>query len=122
LRRLLHTLDTGEHVDPTRITVRQWLSSWLDAVRDEVAPKTHERYAAIVNGFFLPALGNLLIAKLAPSHIQDAYGKWRIGGRLDGKLGGLSARTRLHLHRVLSTALSRAVEQQLIARNPCNAF
>ena len=34
LRRLLRTLDDGSHVDPTRITVRQWLVSWLDAVRD----------------------------------------------------------------------------------------
>jgi hypothetical protein len=28
LRRLLRTLDTGEHVDPTRMTVQQWLTTW----------------------------------------------------------------------------------------------
>src|SRR6516225_3192771 len=33
LRRLLRTLDTGEHVDPTRMTLREWLSCWLAAVR-----------------------------------------------------------------------------------------
>src|SRR5437868_6891973 len=26
LRRLLHTIDNGEHVDPSRVTVRDWLS------------------------------------------------------------------------------------------------
>src|SRR5215813_6595662 len=29
LRRLLRTLDTGEHVDPTHMTVREWLLQWL---------------------------------------------------------------------------------------------
>jgi Phage integrase family len=27
LGRLLHMLDTGEHVDPTRMTVREWLKA-----------------------------------------------------------------------------------------------
>ena len=33
LTRLLRTTDTGEHVDPSRMTVRQWLDHWLAAVR-----------------------------------------------------------------------------------------
>jgi integrase len=107
LRRLLRSLDTGEHVDPNRITVRGWLETWLSAVRAEVAPKTH---------------GNLQLAKLAPMHIQEAYNDWATGGRRDGKEGGLSPRTRRHIHRILSAALTRAVEQQLIGRNPCDVF
>src|SRR5215471_3919065 len=51
LRRLLRSLDTGEHVDTNRITVREWLATWLDTIRQEVAPKTHERYSEIVNHF-----------------------------------------------------------------------
>jgi integrase len=122
LRRLLRALDTGEHVDPNRITVREWLTTWLDTTRAEVAPKSAERYAEIVNNFLAPALGALQLAKLAPVHIQDAYNSWTCGGRRDGKAGGLAPRTRRHLHRILSAALSRAVENQLIARNPCDVF
>src|SRR5437868_10697850 len=70
LRRLLHTIDNGEHVDPSRMTVRDWLNAWLKAVRAEVSPKTHERYAQIVDQ--APALGNLQLVKLSPAHIQDA--------------------------------------------------
>jgi integrase len=55
-------------------------------------------------------------------HIQDAHNRWATGGRRDGKLGGLSPQTRRHIHRILSAALGRALEQQLIARNPCDAF
>jgi integrase len=122
LRRLLRALDTGEHVDPSRITVRKWLSTWLAAVRPEVAPKTHERYGEIVNHFLSPALGNLQLTKMGPMHIQVAYSGWATGGRRDGKEGGLSPRTRRHIHRILSTALNRAVEQQLISHNPCDMF
>jgi integrase len=122
LRRLLKTTDDGAHVDPTRMTVRDWLASWLDSIREEVSPKTHERYSEIVNHFLAPALGNLPIAKLAPAHIQKCYSDLAEGGRRDGKPGGLSPRTRRHIHRILSSALARAVEQQLIARNPAEVF
>ena len=122
LRRLLRTLDTGEHVDPTRITVGDWLGAWLVAVKGEVSPRTYERYAEIVGNFLVPELGALPIAKLAPANIQTAYAKWATGGRRDGKTGGLAARTRRHIHRVFNAALVRAVEQQVIARNPADAF
>jgi integrase len=122
LRRLLRTLDTNEHIDASRMTVRDWLTTWLVAVRDEVSPKSHERYSEIVWGFLAPELGALRVGKLAPSHIQAAYAKWAVEGRRDGKPGGLSPRTRHHIHRILKAALGRAVEMQLLPRNPADAF
>jgi integrase len=122
LRRLLRTLDTGEHVNPTRISLGDWLGTWLLAVRDEVSPRTHERYSEIVANFLVPELGAIPIIKLASAHIQIAYSKWSTGGRRDGKVGGLAPRSRRHIHRILSAALVRAVEQQIIARNPTEAF
>ena len=122
LRRLLRTLDTGQHVDPTRMRVREWLTRWLAAVREEVSPKTHERYSEIVENFLAPELGALPITKLAAAHIQAAYTRWAREGRRDGKEGGLSPRTRRHIHRVFHCALARAVEQQVLARNPADAF
>jgi integrase len=122
LRRLLRTVDTGEHVDPSRMTVRQWLTTWLDTIQQEVSPKTHERYGEIVNNFLIPSLGNLALTKLAPAHIQDAYNRWATGGRRDGKTGGLSPLTRRYIHVILKSALTRAVEQQALARNPADAF
>lgn len=122
LRRLLRTIDTGEHVDPTRMTLAEWLKTWLAAVRSEISPKSHERYSEIVQNFLSPALGNLPMTKLAPADIQNAYNGWAAGGRRDGKSGGLSPRTRRHIHRILRAALSRAVEQQVISRNPTDPF
>jgi integrase len=104
------------------LTVRDWLTLWLAAVREEVSPKSHERYAEIARHFLMPALGNLQLTRLAPSHIQQAYSGWATGGRRDGKDGGLSPLTRRHIHRILNSALARAVEQQVLARNPAEAF
>src|SRR5215471_11225105 len=56
LRRLLRTLDTGEHVDPSHMAVRQWLDHWLATIHTEVAPKTAERYSEIVHNFLIPGL------------------------------------------------------------------
>ena len=122
LRRLLRAVDIGEHVDPSRITLRQWLATWIATVRHEVAPRSFDRYAAIVNRHLIPALGNLRLTKLAPAHIQDFYNTLASSGRRDGRPGGLAPRSRRQLHRVLATALSRAVEQQLISRNPTDIF
>jgi hypothetical protein len=97
------------------MTLRQWLTMWLATVREEITPKSHERYAEIVENFLIPALGNLPLVKLTPSHIQEAYNIWATGGRRDGKAGGLSARTRRHIHRILRSALARAVEQSACA-------
>lgn len=122
LRRLLRSLDTGEHVDPSRVTVREWLTTWLDTVRPEVSPVTHERYTEIVKDRLAPAFGNILLAKLAPADIQRAYTGWAAGGRRDGKPGTLSAQSRRLIHRVLSAAMNRAVELQIIARNPAQVL
>jgi hypothetical protein len=122
LRRLLRTLDLNEHVEPGRMTVQDWLTGWLGAIRQEVSPKTLERYGEIVRNFLVAELGALPIAKLAPAHISAAYTRWATEGRKDGKPGGLSPQTRRHIHLVLRAALSRAVEQQVIARNPADVF
>ena len=122
LRRLLRSVDTGEHVDPTRMTVRQWLTTWLGTVRQEIAPSSHHRYSIIVYQHLVPALGNLPITKLSPAHIQSFYNDLTTTGRRDDRPGPLAPRTRQHIHRVLSAALARAVEQQVIVRNPADVF
>ena len=120
--RLRAPADEVEHCDPARITVREWLTTWLSTVKPEVSPKTHERYGQFVDGFLVPELRNYALAKLMPANIQTAYTKWASAGRLDGKPGGPSPSTRRAIHHILRSALSRAVEQQLLPRNPADVF
>ena len=113
LTRLLGEIDAGKHVDASRMTVGEWLSAWVDATKAEVSPKTHERYAEIVRCYLTPALGSLRLQKLTTADIQRAYNNFDRNP---------SPRTRRHIHRILKSALARAVEQNALTRNPAAAL
>lgn len=119
LRRILRELDTGSYVEPSKLTLGRFLSDWLGEI--EVSATTLHRYKQLVEGYLVPALGGHVLSRLTPAQIDHAYAGWKAEGRRDGKPGGLSPRTRLHLHRVLMTALKAAVRKQLLARNPAEA-
>ena len=121
LTSMLAKIDGGTDIDPAHLTVAEYLERWLSAsAKPTVAPKTYERYAMIVTTQLIPALGAIMLTKLKPLHIQEAYSKMIASGRRDGR-GGLSAQTVKHHHRILSMALKQAVRWQLLARNPAQA-
>lgn len=121
LNNLLHSLQTGSYVEPTKLTVGQYLRRWLDDyAKTNVAPKTYERYDEIARLHLIPALGHHVLTKLQPLHIQSMYSAALQNGRRK-RTGGLSARTVLHHHRVLRQALQQAIRWQLLVRNPADA-
>jgi integrase len=120
LSRILAEIKNGGFVDPGSVTVREYLERWLKHVATKTATKTHERYSEIVRLGLTPYLGQVKLAKLSPIHIQSAYAEALKSGRKKGD-GGLSPRTVLHYHRILSQALKQAVKWQLLARNPADA-
>ncbi len=122
LRKILRALDVGDYVEHHNKTVREYMAQWLEIVRGQVSPRTHERYGEIVNGYICPELGNHKLSKLTPIVIQNTYILWENGGRRDGKKGGLSPRSRLHIHRILKSALKTAVQYQLLVKNPADAL
>ena len=77
------------YIEPTKITVGQFLDRWLEHVKPLVSPRTHERYGEIVTKNLNPLLGAVVLTKLRPMQISDAYAKALSGGRRDGK-GGLA--------------------------------
>jgi integrase len=122
LARLVNALHTGAYIEPTRITVAEYLERWLeDYARSNVSAKTFERYAEIVRLHLTPDIGFHKLVKLQPLHIQSHYSKALQEGRKDRRSGGLSKRTVLHHHRVLREALQQAVRWQLLPRNPADA-
>jgi integrase len=99
------------------MTVGDWLELWTQTTKAEVSPKSHERYAEIVRCYLAPALGTIALQRLTPSDIQKAYNNFT--RNLDRNP---SPRTRRHIHRILKSALARAVEQQALPRNPADAL
>ena len=121
LNRRLAEQQAGTYVEPSKLTVGQYLQRWLaDYAKPKVRAKTYEGYEEFVRVHLAPALGHFQLAKLKPLDIQGYYARLQRDGRRDGK-GGLSARTALHHHRVLRQALHQAVKWELLARNPADA-
>ena len=74
LAKLLHQLHTGEYIEPTQMTVVDYLKTWLrDYAKVNVAGKTYERYAEIIERHLIPALGHHALPKLQPLHIQGLF-------------------------------------------------
>lgn len=119
LTRLLRELDTGTYIDPSKQTVAEYLRAWLvNSAR--ISARTREGYSEICEKHLIPQLGRLQLGKLSPQHIQTYYTTARTSGRRDGK-GGLSEQSILHHHRLLHKALSVAVAQGTLARNPVDS-
>lgn len=121
LSRLVSAVNSGTYVEPTKVTLRDYLLLWLDNyAKPKVSAKTFERYGEIVRCHLIPALGHVVLATLSPLHVQAYYADALEKGRRNGR-GGLSAQTVLHHHRVLRGALGQAVRWQLVARNAADA-
>ncbi|MEE9247412.1 MAG: N-terminal phage integrase SAM-like domain-containing protein [Dehalococcoidia bacterium] len=111
LAELLHQLNTGGFVKPSKLTLADFLTRWQrDYVDTNVRPRTADGYRQIVENHLIPELGNIPFAQLQPSHIQEYYARKLEHGRVDGKGGALSAKTVLHHHRTLSEASSHAIK------------
>jgi integrase len=121
LRNLLHSIDNGTFVQPTKMTVAQYLEQWLEMHKANVELTTHDWYAMVCRKHIAPHLGQIQLQALTPFAIQQFYSDKLKSGRLDGKGEALSPNTVRHIHSVLRKALNVAVKLQLIPRNPCNA-
>lgn len=113
LARLINEYETGQYIEPSKIKLGQYLLRWLeDYGRPNLAPTTYYSYSKIIEKHIIPVLGNIILNKLQPMHLQQYYSQ---------KLQTLSNRTVLYHHRVLKEALSHAVQWQLLSRNVADA-
>jgi integrase len=103
--------NSGEDLRPDKITVAGYVNRWL---RDYAAGLPGERtrggYESLFRLHVEPAIGGVLLKKLRPLHIQGVYTRMREKG--------LSEKTILNCHRVLSEALRHAVDWEMLPRNP----
>jgi len=68
----------------------------------------------------VPLIGAVVLTKLKPAVISEAYARALESGRRDGT-GGLSPRTVHHMHRLIRQSLAQAVKWELLTRNPADA-
>jgi hypothetical protein len=54
----------GSYVEPNKVTTGQHVERWLEHVRSQVSPRTHERYSEIVRKNLVAMLGAIPLTKL----------------------------------------------------------
>lgn len=111
LNAALREKDQGIFVEPTALTVNDYLNKWLEAAaRPRVSRRTADGYAGLLERYIRGPLGRGRLDKLQPLDIQKVYGEMQARG--------LSARVVRHTHSALHNALKQACKWGLMARNP----
>ena len=111
LRDRQSQIQNGGHIAKSSQTVAQFLDHWMRTyAQTNTSAQTQQGYRHYINMRIIPVLGGVELQKLTGQHIQGLY-----ASMLDQ---GLSKRTVLHCHRVLKGALARAVELNVLPRNP----
>jgi integrase len=111
VRELEEQRDAGIRLAGGRtMTVEQWLEHWLTAIAvRRLRPKTYENYSCNVRRHLVRLLGHHRLDRLQPEHVEAAW------GQLSAE--GLSPATVLLNHRILSRALTVALQRGRVARN-----
>lgn len=110
LTKLEHQMREGSYIEPSSITLKEYLESWIDTYKINISPNTERGYRVNIK-HICSILGDKLLQKIIPADIEAAYTE------LKEKLSGTSV---LYVHRTLSRALKQAEKQRLINRNPCD--
>lgn len=112
-------VEKGTFLDSGKITFEEFIQKWLkDYARVNLQPKTLLEYDKLLNRI-ITALGHIKLNQLQPTHLTEFYNNLREDGiRQDGKPGGLSEKTILHHHRLISSVLTSALQWGFILNNP----
>lgn len=93
-----------------KMTVDAYLTAWLDDVAAvRVRPVTLVAYRIHVRAHIVPAIGQVLLSKLTPGHVQHLIGTLTAGGMLPSSVR--------QVHATLRTALNHAARVGTITRN-----
>lgn len=107
-------VQNGTFVEPTRVTVSQWLDVWLQKYKKpELRPTTFDSYETMIRVHLTPAIGALQLKDLRSDQLQHLYN--------EKTKAGLSATTVRYIHTVARMALAQAVKNGLVPRNVAEA-
>jgi integrase len=114
LRELLRSGDIGEHVEPTKMTVAQWVEHWLSIgapgkKKKPVGRRSLQRYQEFLRIHIVPHVGDKRLQQLHATDIDSLY---------EALAGKLAPNTAYMAHSVFAACLSAAVRKGLISVSP----
>jgi len=103
---------TGTLLDPSRVTVAQFLADWIEASKASWRPATLAHHEGIIRLHINPFLGGFLLRRLQSTTIEGFYRRLQVEGR--------SARMVQMVGTLLYSAMKRAKKHKLITSNPAD--
>lgn len=114
LKAATASIDAGTYKAPCKMTVGEWLDTWVTEYLKNVKPLTVQNYSEQVKRYLKPALGATKLEKLDTHTIQMFYNSL-------SDENGLSPKTVKNIHGVLHSALQQAIANDYIRHNPTEA-
>ncbi len=113
LADILRQQRLGTFVEPSRLTLVDYLDTWLDSLEGlGRSPATIRTYAQRLTDHVVPTLGAIPLSSLQPAEIDKLFTRLR--------KSGLGPRTVREVYGTLHAALRRAVRLRLITANPAD--
>ena len=119
LREISVEIDKRTYLAPTKLTVKDWLDTWVKEYLEDIKPSTKYLYTRNVEMYIIPNLGSVKLDALTSPMVQALYNRLHKPDKKDVK--PLSAKTIRSLHGVLHKALQQAVLNGYIRVNPTDA-
>lgn len=111
LNKTLTDIQEGTYIEPTSITVGEWLDTWLKEYKINLRQETRASYEMHIRIHLKPTLGKIRLNKLTTHQIQHLYNSL-ISER------GLSPKTVKNVHGALHGALEQAKINGYLRLNP----
>ena len=138
MQKMLVELDEGVYIEPSKLTVKAWLETWLAEYNGDVKPATIVSYRQHIQNHIVPALGAVKLSALTPTAVQRFYNELQRSGvktpkrdetgkivRAKGEMvyttSPMSPKTVKNVHGVLHQALKQAMRLGYIRSNPTEA-
>lgn len=114
LNWFLHQKDVGSYIEPTKMTVNEYLDHWLkQSAINRFSERTYFDYVDTLHRYVRPSIGGLPLATLKPMDLQIFTNEMKAFGK-----NGLSPRTVRYTFDILRKALKQAVLWELLRKNP----
>jgi integrase len=122
---LLASLQLGDYIAPSRQTVEDFASEWLEAIRATIRPSTMDKYRRDLRTHVLPYVGHLQLTKLDATTLNRLWATLAESGRRprspEGSPSGLSAKSIENVAMTVHRMLKDAVRWGRLARNAADA-
>ena len=110
LKEITTSIDTGTYLPSCKLTVGEWLNTWISEYTADWKPLTVSNYSKQIKKHLIPRLGAAKLEDLDTHTIQLFYNSLT--------KSGLAPKTVKNIHGVLHAALEQAISNGYIHKNP----